>query len=178
MKPTPDDGMNDPVRFDNGFSVGFRIIYDHIEAIARKNLRDRSSAVIKFQLYFIHGESDTSRTPMIRRPHYARYETQDKSRVPVRTSTRPGRGFDDDDDSDYIYDDDLSFRSDVDYEEDGDGEYAEHVVPAPDEQKPVFTLEFTKDGGKLRTTESSMDKDVMECWKNGGCSRCRRKVPA
>lgn len=155
MKPTPGTGTASLMTSANGYAHGFRAIYDHVETIAKEHLCQAYASSIKFQLYFIHGSS----TPMIRRPDYTRYEGRQS-----RTRDRDSPLDSDDMDSESNYSD--------------HSDYEDEEEPEPNEQPPVYTLEFTRNEGKVRTTESSMDKDVLGCAWNGGCSRCRNGAAA
>ena len=109
--------------------------------------------------------------PAIQRPDHSRYEK--------RATTNRDYYIDEEE-----YDDDHANNWETDQEEDDDEEDdegedvapVENPQPAPSpqpEQGPVFTLEFTKSRGKLRTTETTFDKDVLQCGLLGGCARCR-----
>lgn len=155
----------------------FETIYDSLQVMAQKNLSYPHLSSLKFQLYYIHGDSTTSRTPEIRRPDYRRYERPGyRRRIRYRENSY---------DSDYQHPGPNDWETDEDEDEDddyeevvqppqGDGHVpAEslHTSPAQqNEQKPVLTIELTKSHGEVRATETSFDKDVLRCDLYGGCS--------
>jgi hypothetical protein len=159
----------------------FESIYDSLQAMAQKNLSYPHLSTVKFQLYFIHGESTTSRTPEIRRPDHRRYERPGyRRRIRYRENSY---------DEDYQNGGANDWETDEDEDEDEDDEvinppqddnvHIESLRTSPaqgDEQKPVLAIEFTKSHGKVRATETTFDKDVLECDLVGGCSRCRPPV--
>jgi hypothetical protein len=158
----------------------FESIYDSLQAMAQKNLSYPHLSSIKFQLYFIHGESATSRPPEIRRPDHRRYERPGyRRRVRYRENSY---------DEDYQHGGANDWDTDDDEDEDDEDDEVIHPPqgddnvqieslhtspPQQDEQKPVLAIEFTKSHGKVRATETSFDKDVLECGLNGDCTRCR-----
>lgn len=149
MKPTPGLEATSLIISDHGYASGLRAIYDRIEDIARTNLCQDNFAKIKFQLFFIHGRASAA---AITRPDYSHLEMP---RHRSRSWSRDSTDFDSEDED---YDSE-------DYDEDDDDELP-HL-------QPVFTLEFTRHEGRIRTTQSSMDNDVLGCTIQGGCSRCR-----
>lgn len=159
MKPTPGTAAASLITSGNGYGQGLKVIYDHIESIAKKHPCQELPSSIKFQLFFIHGDSPA---PVVRRPDYSRYEKREQR----RSQSRDRDSDDSEDEEDY---DSEDYDDHSDDEDEGD---------QADEQQPVYMLEFTRHDGKVRATQSSVDKDVLGCSINRVCSRCRSGAAA
>lgn len=132
------------------------MIYDRIEDIARTHLSQNDYAKIKFQLFYIHGRPSAA---AITRPDYSSLAVR---RHRSRSWSRDSADIDSEDE-------------DYDSEDDDDDDDNDNDDESPNLQ-PVYTLEFTRHEGRIRATESSMDKDVLACSALGGCPRCRAEV--
>jgi hypothetical protein len=122
-------------------------IYDHIETLAKTHLsQTASTATLDFHIYLIHGDSTKTKPPAITRPDYSSHERREG---------------------------DADDGADDGADESAENEPEEGDVDLRREASPVFTLTFTQTGGKVRTTQSAIDADVLGCHWNGECSRCR-----
>jgi hypothetical protein len=163
------DEDHHPTGLDDIFDFVQRMATDHLDGMCC------GTGIIKFRLYFIHGNI---KPPIFHRPDYSEYEMRKHQSTPV-SEANEGR---DGDEHDQESEDNMSTDSNDDDDDngsynssnDGNGDETDNHEgnKAQEQHRPVMTVTLHKSQSVVRTREYDLDKDMLGCYMNGGCSRC------
>ncbi|KAJ9093899.1 hypothetical protein QFC21_006272 [Naganishia friedmannii] len=164
------DEDHHPTGLDDIFDIVHEIATNHLDGVCC------GTGFIKFRLYFIHGNV---KAPVFHRPDYSEYEMRELESTSVSEANEGG-----DDEEDRESEGSWGRDSDDDDNDDGDNDSHngsdgngndadDHERKKVQEQhRPVMTLAFHKSRSVVRIREYDLDKDMLGCYMNGGCSRC------
>lgn len=146
MKPTPGASSGLLSNEQDDHSLTFESIFDSLQTLAQRSLSSENYSCLRFELWYIHGNSASAKPLQIARPDHRRYEKR----------TTPRHDYYDDGEDEVTDTNGWETDEAEDDEEEVEAADVERLYPSPPqraEHGPVFILEFTKSHGKLRATE-------------------------